>query len=804
MRILLPLGYSRHSPVQRYAVAVVATVLGLLLRRALWAVLGDESPFLLCWPAVLVSAWVGGLGPGLFASALCGIGATYFLIPPHGSLVIGSPQDVIALLLFLSVSFVFSLLCETVHQSGAELETRVTERTTQLSEANRTLEAEVTERKRAEETLRGTAEEVADLYNRAPCGYHSLDPDGTFARINDTELSWLGYRREELVGRMKFADLLTEESRGLFEAAFPGFMERGWVRDLEFQIVRQDGSTFWALLSATAIRDAEGAFVASRASVLDITERMQAQQTLQRLAAIVESSEDAIDSKSLDGVITSWNRGAEALYGYSAEEAVGRHISMLIPPGRPDESPEILARVGRGEKVDHCETLRVTKDGRLVDVSLTLSPIKDARGRITGASAITRDVSLRKQAERALREAKEAAEAATRAKSEFLAHMSHEIRTPMNGILGVTDLLLDTDLPPESRHYLGLVKSSANSLLTVIDDILDFSKIEARKLQVEHVPFDLRALLDETVRIIAPRAAQKGLVLTSAVSPEVPASLLGDPHRLRQVLLNLLGNAIKFTERGEVRVEVEAEAAGDGALCLRLSVTDTGIGIPPERADAIFEAFSQAERDTTRKYGGTGLGLTISTRLAELMGGRLWLERSTGQGSTFRCTVRVGIPDPASEAAPLATQEPAPARPLRILLAEDDPINQLVARRLLEKHGHSVAVVESGPQVLQALERERFDLVLMDVQMPGMSGIETAAAIRQREAERGGHVPIVALTAYAMQGDRERCLAAGMDGYATKPLRPAELFHAIGSALPAASTDDGALPPGAAAILDRH
>jgi len=668
----------------------------------------------------------------------------------------------------------------------------------------------------------------------------------------------------------------------------------------------------------------------------EVEERRHAEEELRRSSELVrlllDSTPEAIYGIDVAGNCTFCNMATLKLLGYTEQgDLLGKNMHELAHHTKPNGEPYPVEecgiyeafRTGTETHSDHEAFWR--RDGTSFPVECWSRPI-EREGQAIGSVVTFVDITARKAAERALQDAKLGAEAANRAKDAFLATMSHEIRTPMNGILGMTELVLDSELTEEQREHLKLAQQSGEALLSIVNDILDFSKIEAGKLEIEAIPFDLRESLGETMKALSIRAHQKGLELICDVQPKVPEGLLGDPGRIRQILLNLVGNAIKFTAEGEIVVGVHEQSLEGGVTCLHFSVKDTGVGIPAENQQMIFEAFSQADSSTTRKYGGTGLGLAICTRLVGLMRGRIWVESECGQGSTFHFTLCLGVQDrplsvpvelrleklrdvtalivddnytnrevlrgmltrwgmrptavdsgraaleeleiakssgrpyalilsdgrmPEMDGFELAEKikkdsrvvggtvmmltsagqlgdaarcrelgisaylmKPIPPRELqqalcnvlakgtrdkgevvtrhslrenrnraRVLLAEDNAVNRVLALRLLERRGFLVTTAGDGREALAAMENESFDVVLMDIQMPEMDGFEATVAIREKEKSTGMHIPIIAMTANAMKGDQERCLAAGMDAYISKPVSTEKMFAAIASVL---------------------
>ena len=678
------------------------------------------------------------------------------------------------------------------------------------------------------------------------------------------------------------------------------------------------------------IRDEAGEIIAVACVYRDITERKRIEEALRESSARFES------------VVENVGIGIAVISPKMEILKLNRQMREWFPDIDPDQRP-ICYRSYNSPPFDEpcpwCPTLLTLRDGQVHEsvtqtpagdqlrhYRIVASPIRDGEGRVVAAIEMVDDITDSILAEQAILKARDEAQAASKAKSEFLANMSHEIRTPMNAIIGMTQLALETDLTHEQREYLETVRTSSDALLALLNDILDFSKIEAGRLDLEEVGFGLRELVEETVSALSLRAHKKGLELACRVPQDAPVRLRGDPGRLRQVLINLIGNAVKFTERGEVVARIETLERSDTDVLLRFEVRDTGIGIPRDKQGAIFEAFSQADASTTRRYGGTGLGLAISAHIVQLMGGRFSVESEPGRGSVFRFTARFGLPEeplPTDEEGPPpdlegldvlvvddnatnlrvleemltnwgirprlvesgeealgamrgavrdgapfalilidgqmpsmsgydlaeairrepelesatvlmltsadrrgdatrcretgvkaylvkpvrqsdlldailtaligarggagAVDEPADEEPrlppLDVLLVEDNPVNQGLTLRILEKRGHQATVAATGRQALDAQRRGAFDIILMDVQMPEMDGCEATRRIRKDERETGGHVPILAMTAHAMKGDRELCIEAGMDGYVAKPLRPSDLFRAMASVL---------------------
>ncbi len=497
--------------------------------------------------------------------------------------------------------------------------------------------------------------------------------------------------------------------------------------------------------------------------------------------ALVENSSDGVFLIDRKGEIIYASPSTIRLLGYRANQLEGHSFLNIVHPEDYETTRECYITTLKypGKPIPGVLRMKhVRGEWRYIEV-LAMNRFHDPS--VDATVLNYRDITYRKQVEEQLNAAKVAAESASRAKSEFLANMSHEIRTPINGILGMTQLAIDADSPDQQREYLELVRTSGEALLALINNVLDLSKIEAGRLELERIPFEIEALVQQTVTSMAWQAHEKSISLTTRVHPGVPPVVVGDPSRLRQVLVNLLANALKFTERGHVGIEVFVEATVGRDIALHFTVEDTGIGIPVDKQALIFESFTQADGSTTRKYGGSGLGLAICVRMVELMDGHIWVESRPGAGSAFQFTAVFGTAPDTTDAAPAITG-PVQVRPLRVLLTEDNPVNRLLALKLLEKAGHDVTMAADGREALDRLASASFDVVLMDVQMPELNGFEATAAIRSRERGTGRHQFIVALTAHALVGDRERCLEAGMDTYVSKPISQGSLTAVLAEA----------------------
>jgi two-component system sensor histidine kinase/response regulator len=526
------------------------------------------------------------------------------------------------------------------------------------------------------------------------------------------------------------------------------------------------------------------AFLTSMVERRFASQAIALQSSEQRFRLIVETALDAFLQIDPQGILTDWNVHAERLFGWSRAEAIGKHIDELILLDR-GHGPMIPQDYFTRQPTSVQQRIEITarhRSGREFAAEMALSTIRvDHQDLI---AAFIHDVTARKLTELEREKAKAAAEAANRSKSEFLANMSHEIRTPMNGVLGMTDLLLDTPLNPEQRQFAATIHSSATALLGILNDILDFSKIEAGKLDVEQIEMDPRRCVDDVAAIMSVQAEVKHLKFIVHVHSAVPERVLGDPHRLRQILLNLCSNAIKFTQHGEVVIEVFALGSHNGQPLLGFEVRDTGIGMTPEIVARLFQPFTQADGSTTRLFGGTGLGLSIVHRLVQLMGGKISVSSAPGKGSTFTFTLCGETPEGSASSKPVLARESTSRSPrtqryrAHILVAEDNRTNQEVVKLFLQRLGCQVTLVDDGAAAVTTCLMQDFDMVLMDVQMPVMDGLAATREIRRQQGS-GKHTPIVALTASAMTRERELCLAAGMDGLLTKPLQEANLRETL-------------------------
>jgi PAS domain S-box-containing protein len=662
---------------------------------------------------------------------------------------------------------------------------------------------DISRQKLAEEALRESEERFRIMADGCPTIMWVTDSEGGIRFVNRTCNAFFGTTFEQVEGRNWQPLIHPDDAPEYLGAFLRAVQERAPFR-AEARIRHVDGEWRWVSSYAEPRWSRNGEFLGHVGLSPDITQRKHAEQALRgseekfrQLAENVREVFWIVASAGNEMIYVSpayeqvWARSRDSLYQspMSWQEA--------IHPDDVAQAHLLFARQMQGESVDSEYRIR-TPDGQEKWIRDRAFPIRDQSGELIRIAGIAEEITQQKRYEAELIRAREAAEAASRAKSEFVANMSHEIRTPMNGVIGMTGLLLDTDLTAEQRQYAEIVRASGESLLAVINDILDFSKIEARKLELEVLDFDLREVLETSIEVLSPSALGKGLRLQYVMGPEIPERLKGDYGRLQQVLLNLGGNAIKFTSQGEVIIRVCLDREHNDSAWIRFSVEDTGIGIPAERQAEIFSPFTQADGSTTRKYGGTGLGLAICSQLVELLGGRIGVESEPGKGSKFWFTTvfekqAAGPLAEVQNAHELIVDSDEGSRPKytlrkcpgRILLAEDNITNQQVALAILQKFGCAADAVANGKEALASLRNISYDLVLMDCQMPEMNGYEAAACIRDpRSGVRNPQVPIIAVTAHAMQGDREKCLAVGMNDYIAKPVQPSTLAAILDKWLP--------------------
>ncbi len=648
---------------------------------------------------------------------------------------------------------------------------------------------DVTEKQKTEDALAEKEALLRGLFDLAPFGIALSDFEtGRFVDFNPALVDPTGLTREELFAD-DYRSICYPPGQVEQELVSESLAATGRFGPTEREVIRKDGSSYPAMLYGMVVLDSTGKRLLW-SIVEDISSRKSAERELQeshnRLQLALHATNTGLWEWNLKDDATYFNDSWYTMLGYEAGE-----LPMTLDSWKAICHPEDLVRawheIGRflaGEtQIYQCQQRLKRKDGSWMWINDVGTAVEhDPQGKPLRLIGVHIDIQAHKVSEAALTAATEAALSASKAKSEFLANMSHEIRTPMNGVLGMLELLLDTPQSDEQADLAKTAHQSAESLLAIINDILDFSKIEAGKIELRPKQFSLRGFLTDLEKLHHIRAQQKGITLVANVSESIPDELIGDETRLRQVLINLISNALKFTpEGGAIVLNVEREEWIAEPLKLSFNVIDTGIGIPAEAQQRIFESFDQADASTTREYGGTGLGLAISARLVALMGGEIALRSQAGKGSVFYFTAEfgVGTANSASEAPPSGRirQIPLLTEPLRVLVAEDNLVNQKLVKRILEKAGHEVVIANDGLEAVTLFDKSRFDLVLMDIQMPVMGGEEAAARIRT--SSRGGKVPIVALTANAITGDRERYLQAGLDGYVAKPINQEELFSVI-------------------------
>jgi PAS domain S-box-containing protein len=634
----------------------------------------------------------------------------------------------------------------------------------------------------AEQSLQETRSLAARVFEDSSNGILIADGQCRIVALNAKFERNTGYTRHDMLG-MDLQEYVTHALGPTAVAEVSQALAAQGVWRGELVEVKPNGERIHQWLTLSVVRNSEAQVIHYVGVFEDLTEERRRDGQIRRLSQAIEQSPTSILITDLEAVIEYVNPHFLRTTGYGLSEVIGQKPSILRSGLTPDATFRDLWDTLLQGRVWEGELINRHRDGQVCYQRAVISPIRDAQGHVTGYVAVELDVTQQRLQSLQLDKARRDAEAASVAKSNFLANMSHEIRTPMNGIIGISELMLS--LPKEAtwREQVQTIHNSARSLLGIINDILDFSKIEANKMPLERLPFSPTELLQDLFNLMRPAALERALTLRFESHPTDLPVLVGDPSRVRQILLNLLGNAIKFTSEGEVRLDVALTPVSSDTVSLRFSVTDTGIGMPPPVMDNLFTPFYQGDASMTRRFGGTGLGLSISHRLAQLMGGDLRATSVVGQGSTFVLQVPLGLASP-EQSAQLAPPTAALPSGLKVLLVEDNPVNRQVAQALLMRLSCEVTTVNDGVEALACLPTQSFDVILMDCQMPNMDGFEATRLIRRGEAGKTAQATrIIAMTAHAMQGDREACLAAGMNDYIAKPVSLTQLRQVMGRQL---------------------
>ena len=673
----------------------------------------------------------------------------------------------------------------TAHPLGTEDDPRKLLHELQVHQIE--LEMQNAELRQARDEEAKAREMYTDLYDFAPAGYLTLDREGTISRVNFTAAGLLGLDRSRMVGR-RFGLFVAEETRPVF-AAFLGRVFASLVKEsCEVTFLKEGNSPLFVEIEAVAAASGQEC----RIALFDLTKSMLIKKSIRKVEEISNEALRKVANSVELAIIKVQEAAKKALRKAGGEPDSQETIELArLLVEEAAEAARLL--VNKETELARLKVVEIASKHQLDEEAMeqVLQKMKEAAEiaqlKVEKAAEVARRVVLM-EANYALRQEKNLAEAATRTKSQFLANMSHELRTPMTGVLGMLDLVLLGNLEAEQREFIDTARASARSLVLILNDILDMTKIEMGKFIIEAKPFSMRKCVESTLNILVPAAKSKGLDLNLIVAANVPETLVGDQLRLSQVLTNLAGNAVKFTAQGKVEICVAAGgSAPDGKREVTFTVTDTGIGIPADKREFLFKAFSQLDQSHSRSHGGTGLGLAISKEIVESMGGTINFSCEEGKGCTFFFTIPFveGEAECNADFAPgkTATTGDAPRteepKKARLLVAEDDHIIRQVLGTMLQKSGYETDFAENGQLVVEMWERGKYDMILMDVQMPLMNGFEATAAIREIELTHGGHIPIVAMTAHALKEDEEKCLAAGMDTYISKPIDFARTLQVI-------------------------